>query len=314
MNLYKLLRYCCFLFLVLVSILFFFPRNVVPYLSSFYQKLEEIYDNIPNMWATEKSEPVELMVQRQQEALLINPKNLINNFLNDLSTDYALESAIDRDFNDLEYLVDTYLKHDKFFEDIVLYQNGMVIYKYNQVVSPQALVLIDSYKTRQGEILIELAFNTDLLQNQLDRSGQKIYLSYRSRIFSPLNAPSAQEFIDRYKNHPDGKFTLTRQNFLYKKTIDEGLKTPLILFFIHQKNFGMGSILQFLFLLLFPLFWIVLIIVDRIIYHKLVLGKQKKEYNKFLHQPNDDKEDNLEWLDRFVSGVERSQKDIEEKK
>ncbi|MGL5956084.1 MAG: hypothetical protein ACRC0X_05710 [Brevinema sp.] len=316
MNLYKLLRYCCFLFLVTLSILYFFPRDIIPYFSAFYQNIEEIYHKIPSMFIEEEIEPVEFIVQQQKELLLIDPKNTIYNFFSDLSVDYALEAAINRNFDDLEYLIETYLRDNRFFEDIVLYWNGTVIYKYNQVVSPQPIVFIEQRATRQGEMTLEFTFNTDLLQRQLNQLSQTIYLSYRSRIFSQEDAPSSRDWIDQYKNQPDGILPLDRRSFVYKSTINAGLKTPLILFFMYRENFGIGLIVQFLFLLLFPLCWVLLALIDRIIVRKLSLLRQKKEYKDFLYRTNQntDKEDNLEWLDDFIGDVETSKKEMEEKK
>ncbi len=303
---YKIFRYLCFLFFVVLTVLYFFPQSNIPHLNEFYQKITDFYYEIPSHFSQEES--IENTLHRDVELLLLEPNNTIKNFFNNLSTDNALDWAVDRDFDDLEYLVGEYFLYNEFFENITVFYNDRMIYKYAQSTPPESIVITNDRPIRRGDIHIEFAFKKEILLKQLDRLEDLIIISYGSEVLYSKNKKVPQEVLDFIDNSNE-----KTRSIIYETTLHQQLKTPIKVYLVKQKTMGIGRILQILFLALFPLVWIILAIIDRKIINIIATHKEKQQQKDFLSsmiQQTSEDED-LNWLDDFVSGEEITKKEVE---
>ncbi len=306
---YKLFRYLCFLCFVVLTVLYFFPQNNIPHLREFYQQLNTFYEEIPSHFSQEDQEYVDATLQKNANLLLLEPNNNIKNFLNNLSTENALDLAIDRDFNDLEYLVGEYFLYNQFFEDIVLFYNGRIIYKYNQSPPSDLIVLTNDITTRRGVVHLEFGFQKQLLQKQLNQMQDSIIAKYRSSFFYSKEKEYSQDELEDLDSNNENNWKK-----VYKMTVSQQLKTPIDIYLVVKKSYGVGRILQVMFLMLFPLFWVLLAVVDRMIIKAIAVNEEKKQHKDFLSsmiQQTSDEED-LGWLDDFVSGEDNVKNEVEQ--
>ncbi len=303
---YKIFRYLCFLFFVVLTVLYFFPQHNIPHLNEFYQKITDFYYEIPSHFSQEES--IENTLHRDVELLLLEPNSNIRNFFNNLSTDSALDWAIDRDFDDLEYLVSEYFLYNEFFENITLFYNDRVVYKYAQTTSSSSIVITNDRPVRRGYIHLEFAFKKEILLKQLDRLEDLIIVSYGSGVIYSKNKKVPQDVLD-FIDNPNEK----TRSIIYETTLHQQLKTPMQVYLVKQKTMGIGRILQILYLALLPLLWIVLAVIDKKLIHVIATNKEKQQHEDFLSNmvQQTAEEEDLNWLDDFVSGEELTKREVE---
>ncbi len=303
---YKIIRYLCFLSFIVLTVLYFLPQDNMPHLNVFYQKITDFYQDIPSHFSQEES--AENTLNRDTELLLLEPNNIIKNFFANLSTDNALDFAIDRDFDDLEYLISEYFLYNEFFENITLFYDDKMIYKYAQSISSKAMVITNDRPVRRGNIHIEFAFKKDFILKQLDKLEELIIIRDGAEVLYSENKNVPQDVLDFIKDSDEKP-----RSIIYETTLQQQLKTPLQVYLVKQKTLGIGRILQILFLSLFPLGWIFLAIIDKKIVNIIAKQKEKQQHKDFLGNmiQNTTEDDDLNWLEDFVSGEDTVKKEVE---
>ncbi len=296
---YRLFRYFFFLAYLLLIIMYFLPHP--EFLTPFYNRLNNFYDEIPSHFASERETVPDMnLIERE---LFSGVDGNINSFLNDLSVENALEMLLYRSYDDFVYLVGEYLAHNQYFEDIAVYNGTQIIYKLNQAPANNLITIIRDYRTLSGTVTVEFMFNTRLVYDFVNNSPDFIAAEYRSRYF----------YSERYNpsilyNLPpqDGEYEFSNDT-VYKKTLSQGLKIPIVLFAVVQNVFNAGYMMQMLFLMLLPFSWILLMITDRAI-SRTLKSIQNKRQSKAMKSDLS----NLEWLDMFAEQNNKEQQEKEQ--
>lgn len=312
MSLYKIIRYFFFLVFVMITVCYFLPRNYMPWLSGFYTSLENTYNSIPEYFNMGKPDTGYFVIDDTKNNLLLPIERDVQNFFNDISSEFAIDSAIDRRFDDLNYLIQTYLIQNKFFEDVVLYYDDKMIYKKNQQISKNPIVLQYQQKTRRGMIVIDFIFNNMLLQDYVKNSDSPhTILYYRSKYFQSSENIKLTKKLIQYQQKTNGQYDFSSRYYLHKKLIDHNLIFPITVYYLEEKKASVAGFFQFLFLMLFPIFWGGIMVIDKSIVYGIQQHKIRQNQKEFLAQNNlmdIDEDDSLDWLDEFVREEEKSSK------
>lgn len=300
MLLYRTVRYFFFLMFVSFIVLFFVPRHFIPGLSSVYEVIENMYYSIPKYFNTNQQNMGNNIIENAEKKILSVPKQDIQNFIEDISSDFALDLAIDRNFDDLNYLISAYLMHNSSFEDIILYFNNEIIYKQNQQVSLSPIVFKQKRNIRRGIVTIEFIFKNELLSEFIKKNHDSLILNYRSQMFYTPNNSDIYTNTTLYLNKEDGRYDFNNRYYLYKKTVLQGLEFPISIFYIEKKQFSVGNIFQFLYLLLIPMIWILFVFIDNQIIKYIQQRRFHQEHQESLKIHDKNEEDSLDWLEEFV--------------
>ncbi len=289
---YKLFRYFFFLAYLLLIIMYFLPHP--EFLSGFYKRISDFYDDIPSHFTSDTEQAPDM--RSIEKALFAGVDKNINGFLNDLSVENALDMLLYRSYDDFVYLVDEYLAHNQYFEDIAVYEGSRIIYKLNQAPANNLITFVREYRTISGVISIEFMFNTKLLQNFVDKSYEPVVFEYRSRFFNSdkINPSMLYDF-----KNPDGVYNIANQT-VYKATISQNLKTPLTIYVLKKDSFDLSDFMQILFIMCIPLIWVILMVLDRFIVKFIESMSQKRKQKALSSEEND-----LDWLDKFVESEDK---------
>lgn len=302
MTLYRIIRYIFFLIFVGISIGYFIPREYTGIFHPIYNYLDYEYNSIPKRLNVPEHSASDIV--NSLSTKIFRPIKVdISQLLDDLTSNFAFDSAIDKDFSDLSYLIETYLTHNEFFEDIVLSYNDRIIYKKNLNMLDSALVFKHQVETRRGIIKIDFVYNIQYLQSYVDRDVHPIILSYNTQFFYMLKYEDILNKVLSYQqqHETEKEFNLDKTYYVYTKTITNDLEHPLELYYLEKKEFNFANILQFFFLMLFPIFCIGLIVLDRKITSMIQQFNIENKHTGFLSQNSiDDESDSLEWLDDFI--------------
>ncbi len=307
---YKLTRYCCFLILLMITGLYFFKSIKIPYLSNLYTGIDQVYINILNDFKDETDIDTETLITQSSLDLLKTPQMVINNFFNDISTEYALGESIKRNHEDLEYLISEYLQHYKYFRDFVVYQDETIVYKYRQLYSLSVIEFEYEKELRDAtNVVVKFVFDLAMLQVELNKIDTRMYVLYNDTILysqkiQSLASEDIKKYIKPYQNSDKPQTYSNDSKGLYINTITENLKYPLTIFIVDKNSvFNIGYLAQFLFILLFPALFILLITLDQIIYRKVKNLEDNKIHNKSLKNmtvSNFEDENSLEWIDQWA--------------
>ena len=319
MILYKLFRYLCFLILLVITGFYFFRTVEIPYLSNLYTTIDRIYEDIPNNFKDENATDLEILITQNSVDLLQEPHMIINDFFNNISTEYALEESMSRKYDNLAYLISEYLQHYDFFRDIIVYHNDVVIYKYSQFYSTSVIDFeYEKILRNKDTVVVNFVFDLEMLQSELNKINTRMYLFYNNKFLygqhlQDIALTDIEKHIKPYQN------SSKQQNSknLYVHTVTDTLKHPLTVFIIDERDvFDIVFLLQLLFTLFFPLLFILLVVLDQVVFYKI-----KNSENNRVHKNNlkniitnnlkDDK--SLDWIDQWVELENIVEKDIAEK-
>ncbi|MDK2819090.1 MAG: hypothetical protein KFW21_06550 [Spirochaetota bacterium] len=295
----------------------------IPYLSNLYTGIDQVYTNILHDFKDETDIDIETLITQSSLDLLKEPQMIINNFFNDISTEYALGESIKRNHEDLVYLISEYLQHYKYFRDFVVYQDEIMVYKYKQLYSLSVIEFEYEKKLRDTtNVIVKFVFDLAMLQAELNKIDTSMYVLYNDTILysqkiQSLASEDIKKYIKPYQDSDKPQTYANESKGLYINTITENLKYPLTIFIVDKKSdFNIGYLVQFLFILLFPVLFILLIILDQIIYHKIKNLENNKIYNNSLKNMtanNFEDENSLEWIDQWVELEDIVIKDVRAK-
>ena len=197
---YKLFRYFCFLILLIVTSFYFFRTVEIPYLSNLYNTIDRVYAEIPNNFRGDNTTDLETLITQSSLDLLQEPQMLINDFFNNISTEYALEESIIRNHNSLEYLISEYLQYYEFFKDLIVYYDDGIIYKYSQFYSTSIINFEYEKKLRNNDnVTVEFVFDLAMLQSELNKMNTRMYLYYNDQFLYGKHLQNiSQEDIEKY--------------------------------------------------------------------------------------------------------------------
>ena len=266
---------------------------------------------------------LETLITQSSLDLLQEPQMLINDFFNNISTEYALEESIIRNHNSLEYLISEYLQYYEFFKDLIVYYDDGIIYKYSQFYSTSIINFEYEKKLRNNDnVTVEFVFDLAMLQSELNKMNTRMYLYYNDQFLygkhlQNISQEDIEKYIKPYQNSSNKKIPFYNSKNLYVHTITDTLKYPLTVFIIDEpKGFNMGYLLQFLFILFFPVLFILLVVLDQVIFYKIKNSESKKVHNsnlKNIINSNLEDDNSLDWIDHWAELDDIVEKDIIEK-
>ena len=320
---YKLFRYLCFLILLTITGFYFFRTVELPYFSNLYNTIDHIYEEIPSNFRDENDTDLETLIIQNSLELLQEPQMIINDFFNNISTEYALEESMMRKYDNLAYLISEYLQHYDFFRDLVVYHNGIVIYKYSQFYSRSVIDL--EYKKvlrNNNTIIVEFVFDLAMLQSKLNKINTRMYIFYDNKFLYGKHLQNValtdiEKRIKPYQNSSKQQTSFYNSKNLYVHTITENLKSPLTLFIVSERSgFDIGYLLQILFILFFPAVFVLLVILDQVVFYKIKNSENSRAHSdnlKNIITNNLTDGDSLDWIDQWVELEDIVEKDILEK-
>ena len=320
---YKLFRYLCFLILLIITGFYFFRTVEVPYLSNLYNTIDRIYTEIPNNFKSENDTDIETLITQNSLDLLQEPQMIVNNFFNNISTEYALEESIMRNHNNLEYLISEYLQYYDFFRDLIVYKDDGIVYKYSQFYSTSTINLEYKKMLRNNNtVTVDFVFDLAMLQSELNKTDARMYLYYNNKFLygkhlQNISQEDIEKYIKPYQNSSNQQKSFINSKNLYVHTITETLKYPLTVFMIDEPaGFNVGYLLQFLFILFFPVLFVLLAVLDQIIFYKIKNSENNKTHNsnlKNIINSNLEDHNSLDWIDQWAELGDIVEKDIIEK-
>ena len=320
---YKLFRYLCFLILLIITGFYFFRAVEIPYFSNLYNTIDRVYAEIPNNFRDEKDADLETLITQNSIDLLQEPQAIINDFFNNISTEYALEESMMRRYDNLAYLISEYLEYHEFFRDLIVYQNDMIIYKYSQLYSP-SVIDFEYKKTlrNNNDVVVEFVFDLAMLQSELNKMNTRMYLLYDNKFLygkhlQNIALTDIEKYIKPYQNSSKQQSSFYNSKNLYVHTITDNLKYPLTIFIVSERSgFDIGYLLQILFILFFPTLFVLLVVLDQIVFNKIKNSENSRVHSNNLKNiltKNLKDEDSLDWIDQWVELEDIVEKDIVEK-
>ena len=320
---YKLLRYLCFLILLTITSFYFFRTVKIPYLSSLYNTIDRIYVEIPNNFRGKDGTDLETSITQLSLDLLQEPQTIIDDFFNNISTEYALEESIVRNHNNLEYLISEYLQYYEFFKDLIVHDDNVVIYKYSQFYSSSTINF--EYKKmlrNDNKVTVEFVFDLAMLQSKLNKMNTRMYVCYDNKFLygkhlQNISKEDIEKHIRPYQNFGKQQKSFYNSKNIYVHTITDTLEYPLTVFVIDEpKGFNMGYLSQFLFILFFPALFVLLVVLDQVVFYKIKNSESNRAHNSNLKNiitSNLEDNNSLDWIDQWAELGDIVEKDIIEK-
>lgn len=318
---YKLFRYLCFLLLLVITGFYFFRTVEIPYFSNLYDTIDRIYVEIPNNFRDENDVNLETLITQNSIDLLQEPKRIINDFFSNISTEYALEESMMRKYDNLAYLVSEYLQHYDFFRDLIVYHDNVIIYKYSQFYSSSIIDFEYKKTLRNNDIVVKFVFDLAMIQSELNKINTRMYVFYNNKFLygrhlQDIALTDIEKYIQPYQNISKQRTSFYNSKNLYVHTITDNLGYPLTLFMVNERSgFDIGYLLQFLFILSFPLMFILLMILDQVVFYKIKNSENNRVHNNNLknimtnHLQDDE---SLDWIDQWVELEDIMEKNKEE--
>lgn len=330
MIIYRLVRYFIFLFIIIFSALFFVRHNFNPFsgLAEQFNRFDNFYASLSQKHNDKIQENSSEQIVAEFEKILISASREIDFLINDIRFVPAIEDIFQRRFDDIEYLVREYLIGDKYFRDILVLDNDVVAYKYENSYIGSPLVFRRAVKVYNKDIILDFVYDAAVLYRDVQISTLPLAVRYKTNIIASKNfqKDTFNSFLLKLNMNiisNSGLLTQQGRNKLYYHTLTNNLKYPFIFFFSEQLEdvkLGQASLLQWLIILSFPLVLIFLLVLDRIIMNylrnQLQIQEHKQRFAFFTRNDNKNKEedinDSLIWLDRFI-GMEEKKSDTPHK-
>lgn len=302
MVIYNIIRYFIFLLMVLFLGLFFVDDSQIPYLSKLNNSIKQYYIGLSKQSSDNLNENLfNKMMESDTKYIFQTIDKDITLFLNDLSIDSALQSVLLKEFDDLLFLMSEYLLSNEYFVDLLIYKDKKLFYKYN--VKQFRDVFSLNYKQLSfGEIELVFVFKDEMIYQKLNQIEEELYIVIDNKMFTSPHAHDLDTTIEKelisYTNGNTNKITLSNGKSFYLYAYENNMiKQKINVYRSESTQWNLGTFFQLLFICLTIVILGMIVILDRIIFYKII---HYKRYSNRESKIGESSEDNLEWLESFI--------------
>ncbi|MGL4560679.1 MAG: hypothetical protein ACRCV0_00115 [Brevinema sp.] len=310
MTVYKIMRYFFFVFLIFYSLLFIFKDIVQPFprLVIFFNELEDNYDQKIGFVKNDNQENIEKNIIEEINSIFHPYLEKNKEFSTDFRFNLTLNAAMNQYFDDFEYLVQEYFESDPNFRDLILFKNNVPLYKHRNFYTNSSLTF-DCVINKDTGVSFKVVYDPKILEKLTQTYPNPLSIYYNN---SQYLSASFQQIISEsdLKNKivtVDNKIGLTkisRNWYLYTTIISNVVAEPIFISSIVKRNMNF-NILKLFYYLILPIFWLIVIWIDRIILRYFLFKKRITNYKKQFISSNQEKteydiEEALNWFDRFI--------------
>ena len=322
MIIYKLFRYIIFLLLLGTTAMYLMRHTVeIPsFLGNYFSILDKAHLSIRKSMLGNSEEMLAQDLQKEGDNLVLSYQELSEDFFNDIGLETALFAALGRNFTDLHYMIEAYLTHYPEFKDVTVYENDNLIYKYNSSKRPSDFALRYNKNVYGENLVLEIEYDATILQDSVNKFTQAIIIKnqntfYYNRKDKSITIPFLN-MIEGYYNPIDPASKLPNGKMLYSYKLNDEFRFPLTLFIVSENKTQGADWINMLWALIFPAIWLALFFMDRFLSHFIYQKTQMRKQHQAMSQmanfkdDNNEKEDSLAWLDRFIKIEELTDKEI----
>ncbi|MGL4366758.1 MAG: hypothetical protein ACRCTQ_00525 [Brevinemataceae bacterium] len=308
MAVYKFFRYFVFLFLGILFILYLTKDFVKPvtWFDPMFGAIDNFYDSVL------KSDGMDIQNQKylSETADMISSGFFqnINSMKSDLRFTASLGSALKYNFNDLEYLIQEYLAHLPLFRDVLLFKDKELLYKYRNIYLVNKFIVEYSTNLMDTNLNMQVVFDQKILEMLLSDIEQKMIIRYQGKIYYADKYDSIPSvLLDKINQFTDdkGQFDFSKKERVYVQEIKDHFDAPVTLFLVAPRSANFGyHLLRLFVMMIFPLFIVLLIVLDRLLYSylRVYFESMGQESSSGMSggEGSQDLDDTLGWLDRFI--------------